>query len=271
MLAATAGCATLGYAALLLVRDSPSRFYLPQAATLCAVAATLPSAIRIGGARRAAIVVGAIALLWHSTERLFLLKDRQVAATPLAVEQWRGAILGEGFIALTQEAARLSEGGRLAVLFDARAELFPRDACVSSVWDMPEWEVHLRAAARWPVEEERVARLEQALAQMHIKALFVNEFEFGRALDFYSQDVLPGRHRGIAGARSASFEAELAASPFVRIAILADDETALLAAFLREKRSDAVSAIAAGTSAEIWLAPVRATGVRLSDGIDGVR
>lgn len=259
------GCVA-GYLLWLTVRQNPARFLLPCGVLLLPLAATAVAALgRVrwlaaapGVARAGAVAVAAALLVSPAlrTQKMALALDPVYTADER--EMARGALLGEPVVQMVRLARGIGGDGRLLLMFEARRGLFPAGTQGRTVWDQPAWAPVLKASAT-------AQDFADALRAAGVAAIFVNEPEWGRAIDFYARERQPtaggGRWFGRLGLNSPVVTAEevawaLEAFPPHRHAGLGQRDLTVLAEFLVSCRAATVLSAHAGMGAEIWYARI---------------
>lgn len=255
--------ALAGFGAWLCVRHNPARFLLPSVALL-----TIPSALCLGMIRwkgRCGPLVGFLlfgALCWAPSAVPRLLDAPRLGGSwhPGERDLMTGEFLGQSVMQIVRSARGQAEGGsHLLLFFEARMGLFPENVTGRTVWDQPPWAPLLKRSDS-PEEFLNLLRL------AGYSGILVNEFEWGRLLDFYARGELPGAEplRGRIGFTSRVLPGEeiragLAAYPPHRFAGLTERDLTILHDFLLTCRGGTVLALSAGPGAEIWLARLPTT------------
>ena len=246
--------ALVGYASWLTLRQNPARFLAPAAVLLIPVAAT--AAMRW---RRGAVVnsFAALVLLLATLSDAMPRYVRWGLGEPVYRAPYREAMLdelGAGFLAVARAARDAAPAdGELLLLFEARPAIFARTPVWNTVWDVPPWAPLLRESGD---ATDFSARLRKA----GMRAIFVNEFEWSRFLQFYARDRFPkgeslmGRVGLSAPGGDEAALASLRAFPPFRFASLSDRELTILLQFLHTHRARAAAATPAGPHSEIWYA-----------------
>ncbi|MCB2156103.1 hypothetical protein KQI84_14600 [bacterium] len=242
--------AAAGYGAWLLVGLNPDRFVLPAIGLATAVAAR---ATFVRGARPLQFAgAGALGLLLLST----MLEERPLAVAR-ADEIWdRNKIIPVELLMATRES---SGDGAPLLVFEARSRLFPEASNVCTVWDVPTWSEDLKAS-------DSADDFANRLREQGLTMLFVNEFEFGRLVDFYG-GLEGSRLMGEIGMRSMPNEVDraMAAYPSIRFAGLDTRNRRVLYEFLVLCRRNAIRTIPVGPVSEIWVAPIPASANTATD------
>ena len=155
-------------------------------------------------------------------------------------------------IQVGMEKARQGEG-KLLLLFEARAGMFPKPGTYNTVWDRPAWAAMLKSS-------ETPADFHNQLYNAGYSGLLVNEAEWGRLLDFYGGERTGGGgpfygNIGLRGPLSDDRKIELlgAFPPFV-FAELDERALTILYDFLNTLRRNTLVGAQNGPVSEIWLA-----------------
>lgn len=245
---AIAGACFAGVLAWSLVAGNPARFVLPVHAWGAVLAGWGVDALRrTRPLRMAAAGVPILAAVFAVAAPGGGVRD--LAALAWAPQRaWRDAfpLPPEMLHAIRERAG----GDRIALLFEARGRLFPRDAVGNTVWDAPPW------AERLPDGTRTAADFEAAMAAAGARWIVVNEHELARLVLFY------GGHGGTRDEIAAAsvpgvdgFEEVLARWPPMRFAGLEDDAAAF-AEFLRDARSRSALGPVPGDRPALWMARI---------------
>ncbi|MCC6546309.1 hypothetical protein IT570_03985 [Candidatus Sumerlaeota bacterium] len=246
----------LGYAAWLLVGQNPARFLFPSAAILIPIASVgATHAIRHRLVSRAVFGALLAVLLLGSWSMAGTAIRMNGAYTLRARKEALRDYLGGSFMKMVDD----TRGFSTVFFFEARSALFGlspgRRIESGSVWDLPPYATELHQA-KDAAEFSRYLRSRG-------EYVFVNEFEWGRLLDFYSKRRLPSgaRHQGMIGMWSqapaiGSRIDWLAAYPPHQFAHFDERELKILERFLLVCRSKASNVMKAGPGAEIWYAKI---------------
>ena len=241
-----------GYLFWLTVRHNPDRFLLPAVAILIPAGAVAAGRFFANYPARQ-IAVGVMTFL-------ILLEAAQTARTALTIdpvqrENPRQAALeqlGPRFADVVNQANEELNSGQVLLFFEARGALFERGHSVyRTVWDQPLWAEELK-------NSENASDLASRLEERGVTLIFVNEFEWGRLLQFYARESFPGDESlmGIIGLTSPDTQRALEAYPSHRFARLTERDLTILEEFLRSQRRAARAVAPAGRHAEIWYAPL---------------
>lgn len=251
--------AGVGYAAWLTVRLNPDRFLVGSAVLLvplgaCAAAANLMrSPARLIGLLASIAAVGGV--------QLPLLRDAFTTPAIYRAESRRALVESEKVMRIIDIATDEAQRGKLLLLFEARAGLFPGNTEYTTVWDQPSWAPLLRGAAN---DAEFARRLRDA----GYTGILVNDAEWGRLLDFYASQWTGARqklygHFGIlANLPPDQLLTLLRSFPPYHFARFTDAELQVLADFLLSQRLQSVIAapVPGGYNCEVWFATIKVTG-----------
>ncbi len=248
--------AGLGYAAWLLMRDNPARFLLPAVAFLVPVAAIgATQSLRNRIAARVVCAALLVCVCWANVGSAKVAMQVDGVYTAPARCEVLGGYLGEGYQSIVNSALAENDEGRILLVFEAREALFNGRADANAVWDQPRHVAALKKA-------RSAAEFANSLRRADVSGIFVNEFEWGRLLDFYAKEQLPpgDKHMGRIGMTAKLGEGEflkcLAAYPPHRFAGLNRRELKILRDFLLTCRRNASAVSPAGPGAEIWCAQI---------------
>lgn len=245
-----------GFFFWLTVRNNPARFLLPSVALMIpASAVAITRGFGRGNLRHGALVVVialAIAQSWPTASAL-------VGSGTVYTEKLRDEalddVLGTSFTQVMRPARNHPRNQRLLLFFEAKGALFGPNAVYQTVWDQPAWAPDLKRAGS-------AAEFAQALQGRGFTGIFVNEFEWGRLLDFYAADQFPPgtRNMGNIGLTARLPDGMqmrcFAAFPPHRFAGLDERDLTILRDFLLSCRRSALIVSPAGPGAEIWYAPI---------------
>ncbi|MBI1293184.1 hypothetical protein GC173_18415 [bacterium] len=247
--------ALLAYLAYLGVHNNPARFIHPGALLLVPLATIAATSLRAPREWRCApltiLMIGCCAAAYpqlrvaHSFDPVYTVNLRRDIL---------GEYIGPGLIPTAEMAQDLAEDGRLLLIFESRPSLFRGPVESRTVWDQASYAADLKAST----DDADFAR---RLRKRGIHAIFVNEPEWGRYLDFYAAEAMgPGERRfgriTIAGPVSQEErEAGLLHFPPHQAAGLGKREVEILEAFLRTLRQSTIISTTAGR-AEIWAARI---------------
>ncbi|CAN5415655.1 hypothetical protein BH09SUM1_BH09SUM1_30140 [soil metagenome] len=248
--------ALIGYLFWISVQLNPARFLLPAAVLLIPIAALFTGRILAGS--RLGLIIGLLmtseffapALSGLSNDVTF---DKQYTVS--ARQKARASYLGAPLIGIVDAADAQPFNGKLLLVFEAQDALFHRPVESRPVWDKPSWSADLKASTS-------AADFESRLHARGIGAVFVNEFEWGRLLDFYAAEkfTLEGKLWRRIGIHSNASESlimkALREYPPHRFAGFTDRDLTILRDFLLSCRSRAFAATPPGGGAEIWCAEI---------------
>ncbi len=233
-----------GYCAWLTVGQAPARFVLPAVAMAIALTVTTISKAPMKGLRIAACGLLVLAFAFTSARQW----SNGTFILPWVREAWqRTGAMPES---VHKAAWENHEGTRLLLLFEARSRWFPDDSIYNTVWDLPPWADDLKASRD---SSDFATRLREA-GYTHV---FVNEFEWGRLINFYGELERPVPF-GDVGANEylPDIIDWLSAYPPCRFAGFTRENLQVLAEFLVLTRETPSDAAPAGRVAEIRLASI---------------
>ncbi|MEO8376803.1 MAG: hypothetical protein ABI579_03965 [Candidatus Sumerlaeota bacterium] len=246
----------LGYAAWLTVRDNPARFLLPSAAFLIPVAALgATQSIRNVAASRALLLALLVCVVWSDLPALQTAAQIDGVYTRRIRREAAAGLIGEGYMSVVNAAVSDSPDGQMLLFFEAKESLFDGKALTNSVWDQPLYAAALKIS-------DSAVHFAGELRGQGFTSIFVNEFEWGRLLDFYARDQFPPgqKHQGNIGITAKVSDDEmmncLAAYPPHKFAGLDERELQILHDFLLLCRRNAKVVSPAGPGAEIWYAEI---------------
>jgi hypothetical protein len=247
--------AVLAYLAYLGVRSNPARFLFPGVLLLVPAAVIAVSALRVDRRWRHAPLIGlAAGCLAAVMPQMRSAQDIEPFYLPSSRREILGAYVGADLVPYAQMAGDLAGEGTLLLIFESRPSLFRGVVESRTVWDQASYADDLKAAT----SDEDFAR---RLLARGVTAIFVNEPEWGRYLDFYAAEQMgPGERRfgrmTIAGPiNEAERQAGLLHYPPHRAAGLGTREMEIFEAFLRTLRRSTIISSPAGR-AEIWAARI---------------
>lgn len=250
--------ALLAYAAYLTVAGNPTRFLYAGVVILAPLTAHAIGSLRMDPQwRLAPLAIGLLLCFLPSIPHLRTSRQFDPVYTTPMRREMMGEYVGRELIPMAEMASDLAESGRLLLVFESRPILFRAPTESRTVWDQASYAEDLKAAR----DDEDFAR---KLRARGITAIFVNEVEWGRYLDFYAREAMgPGDPRmgriTIAGPLASEerrngllhFPPHVAAGITMR-------EVEILEAFLRTLRRSTIVSTAAG-QAEIWAARIPPT------------
>lgn len=254
--------ALAGYAAWLTVELNPGRFLIPASVLLIPPAVIGFSLAMRKAENRRFVELAAIGILllnaWPSIRDAYYFK-------PVYTQQARDYAmdsLGPQMSVVRFARTDTENRGRLLLFFETQTGLFPPGTEARTVWDQPSWAPLLKQSGT-------PEQFENALREEGYTGIYVNDFEWGRLLQFYARDQidpgqvdLPEELQGyglmqLMSVRSPLAEQGLAAYPPYRFAKFADRDLTVLLEFLRSKRNGAEALAQLGPYAEAWYARLK--------------